>query len=219
MSISLKVNEMRIRITFTDPVLGGGMSDPVAHADRISAQAPTPELAASEVASLPEQEEDATTPLTVFYRDENGGPCLLDYQIRGFLKEALGVRFAFEAPALKVHSFSVSYWTHKKVVDNAVFVTPRHITLTPPPGTEIETVDLDTRALRCTTMRGERIALASSEMLPAGTTAEFEVETLHKKLDELLPGCFDYGAKKGIGQWRNSGRGRFTWELLEDAKA
>ena len=26
----------------------------------------------------------------------------------------------------------------------------------------------------------------------------------------------DYGAMRGIGQWRNSGKGRFVWEEIKD---
>lgn len=32
---------------------------------------------------------------------------------------------------------------------------------------------------------------------------------------EVLEEVLDYGALKGFGQWRNSGRGRFTWEYVE----
>ena len=28
--------------------------------------------------------------------------------------------------------------------------------------------------------------------------------------------CLDYGIYRGIGQWRNSGRGRYMWEELDD---
>ena len=36
-------------------------------------------------------------------------------------------------------------------------------------------------------------------------------------LDEaLVREWLDYGAYSGIGQWRNSGKGRFTWEEIAE---
>lgn len=66
-------------------------------------------------------------------------------------------------------------------------------------------------------LQGERVALAMSEQIPAGATAEFDIEVMN---DEHLPAVLewlDYGSKRGIGQWRNSGKGRFTYtyELIE----
>lgn len=31
---------------------------------------------------------------------------------------------------------------------------------------------------------------------------------------DLVREWLDYGALKGMGQWRNSGRGRFVWEEI-----
>jgi hypothetical protein len=31
---------------------------------------------------------------------------------------------------------------------------------------------------------------------------------------DLVIECLDYGKRRGIGQWRNSGKGRFTYEVL-----
>ena len=61
-------------------------------------------------------------------------------------------------------------------------------------------------------MRGERIALATSETVPAGTTFKFEIKTIQPELTEFFAECLDYGALNGLGQWRNSGKGAFTWE-------
>jgi hypothetical protein len=59
------------------------------------------------------------------------------------------------------------------------------------------------------------VALATSEAVPAGTTCEFEVEVIHDALMPLAVKALDFGARKGIGQWRNSGCGRFTWEEMK----
>jgi hypothetical protein len=61
-------------------------------------------------------------------------------------------------------------------------------------------------------MKGERVALASSQEAPAGTVIDCEIEWLHPSLEPIIMEALKYGARKGIGQWRNSGKGRFDWE-------
>lgn len=58
--------------------------------------------------------------------------------------------------------------------------------------------------------------IAKSESVPAGATAEFEIECLDPKLEDMVRECLDYGAKRGFGQWRNSGKGRFEWEEIKE---
>ena len=70
------------------------------------------------------------------------------------------------------------------------------------------------RTLRAQTMQGERISLASSEMIGAGATIEFDVVCLNKDDEELVKEWLDYGRYNGLGQWRNSGKGAFVWEEL-----
>ena len=62
--------------------------------------------------------------------------------------------------------------------------------------------------------QGERVSIAKSESVPAGSTAEFEIECLDPKLEDMVRECLDYGTKRGLGQWRNSGKGRYEWEEL-----
>lgn len=64
-------------------------------------------------------------------------------------------------------------------------------------------------------MQGERIALASSEALPAGTWFECEIEMLDPSLDGFVREALDYGKLFGISQWRSSGKGRFEWEEIK----
>ena len=69
-------------------------------------------------------------------------------------------------------------------------------------------LDFCERPLRAQTPMGERVSIAKSESVPAGTTAEFEIECLDPKLEDMVRECLDYGAKRGLGQWRNSGKGQ-----------
>lgn len=70
------------------------------------------------------------------------------------------------------------------------------------------------RPLRASTPQGERVSIAKSENVPAGSTAEFEIECLDPGLEAMVRECLNYGTKRGLGQWRNSGKGRYEWEEL-----
>ena len=82
------------------------------------------------------------------------------------------------------------------------------------------------RPLRAMTMQGERTALAMSESVPEGSTCEFTVQLMVEKgaakkgaeaidYEQALREWLDYGSLKGFGQWRNSGKGRFKYEIIE----
>lgn len=72
------------------------------------------------------------------------------------------------------------------------------------------------RSLRAQTPMGERISIAKSETVPDGSTIEFEVECLDPKLEDMVRECLNYGRMRGIGQWRNSGKGTYLWDELDD---
>lgn len=97
----------------------------------------------------------------------------------------------------------------KKVIDGMIFPAPRRIPV------EFEgDVQLCQRPLRAMTMQGERVALAISEEIPAGATLTFTVTCLDAAHMAAVREWLDYGQLRGLGQWRNSGKGRFTWEEL-----
>ena len=60
-----------------------------------------------------------------------------------------------------------------------------------------------------------RVSLAISEEIPAGATVEFSVTLLCEDHEKAVCEWLDYGRFSGIGQWRNSGKGRFTWEEID----
>jgi hypothetical protein len=99
---------------------------------------------------------------------------------------------------------------HKKIIDGLIFVSPNMITL----NFEGE-VGICQRPLRAQTAQGERVALSMSEEVPAGATAEFTVTCLDSGHVAAVKEWLDYGKLRGIGQWRNSGKGRFTYEIIE----
>lgn len=66
--------------------------------------------------------------------------------------------------------------------------------------------------VRLSSASGERVALAASETVPAGTVLEFSILVMNPKDAETVREWLDYGRLRGLFQWRNSGKGRFEWE-------
>lgn len=190
----------KYRATFTEGLLATKPNDEKVHETYIAAKREEgiakDELDA-EAQTLAEIErlEKGTT---VFHRDSDGRPIVWDYQVKGFLKDAIkALRRDPDSACAKLKNY-------KGVIDGSVFVKPRQIVLNLPDGAEIGTCQ---RPLRAQTMQGERVALAQSEEAPAGTTMEFEVLTLAPGLDAALKECWEYAQLRFMGAWRNSGKG------------
>jgi len=224
-------NSMKVRIRFIEEYLGTASGDEQLHDSFIASKAPDALTREEEIEALG-VEWEIEKGMTVFARMDDGStPLTWDYQVRGYFKEVAGaLKKASSRPRFrgwkvvdgqvtggdlemvdKVRSKDIK--THKKAVDNLVFVFPRKIELHLPKGKAMGDCQ---RSLRASTAQGERVALAHSETVPAGTTAEFEVVVLQDDLMPVVEEWLDYGYLKGLGQWRNSGKGRFVWERIED---
>ena len=59
------------------------------------------------------------------------------------------------------------------------------------------------------------MALAESETIPAGSFIEFTIMTFDDGLWPTIDEWLQYGMYRGIGQWRNSGKGRFSYEYID----
>jgi len=201
---------MKVRLTFAEGLLGTKCTDPDPLKTYIAGKAPTAELTDAEVAAVPKPvnvEEEVFKGTTVFARTENGegDPFVYDYQIKGFFKDACSMLRRVKAMR------SEKLAAYKKVIDGLIFPTPREIRLTLPTGGALGICE---RPMRTSGPTGERVALSRSEEAPAGTTIEFSVNYLQDNLDKMILEWLDYGALRGLGQWRNSGMGRFTYEVL-----
>ena len=194
---------MLVKITFTEELLGTASANPAIHHEFIASKAPDAPSTEEEVAALGVEavEKDC---MTVFPK-EDGKAFLWDYQVKGFFKDACGC--LRRVPGSK----SAALKAHKKVIDGLVFVMPRKIFLGLPKGGAIGNCQ---RSLRAETAQGPRIALANSETVPEGSSLEFEVRILDDELEKTVKEWLEYGALRGLGQWRNSGKGRFTVEYL-----
>jgi hypothetical protein len=203
------MKSMRVRITFTQEVLGTASNNPEIYKEHIAKKSGDADKIAEEMSTLPAEGMEEKS-MTVFHRD-GGTPILYDYMIAGFIKEALGAATEYGQIDLG-RKQKITKYTHKRVVDNHIFIFPRKIKLNMPAGSTIGTC---IRPLRAETMRGERIALAKSETVPEGTTAEFVIVLFENALEGAVVEALDKGEFKGIGQWRNAGNGKFTYEILE----
>lgn len=198
---------IKIRLTLTEEMLGTASANPDIHSEFIASKAPDAQKLEDEVAALGADAVEKKG-MTIFARDEDGDPCVWDYQIKGFFKDA--AQMMKKVPG----SASSALKAYKKEIDGAIFVYPRKIKLTMPEGGEIGVCQ---RPLRAQTMQGERVALASSETVPAGTTLTFTVQFLNKADVAPCVEWLNYGALRGLGQWRNSGKGRFLWDQMDGA--
>lgn len=192
-----------VELIFFEGVLGTSSNNKDLYRDFIGSKAPDAQTAEEEVEAIG---VDAAVEkgTTVFPRDEDGNPFLYDYQVKGFLKDT--------AKALKKveGTKSSKIKAYKQEIDGLVFPNPRKI-----PFEFDGNISICQRPLRASTAMGERIALAASEEIPAGAKVHFEITCLVDSQIEWIRELLDYGKFRGIGQWRNSGKGRFTWKELE----
>ena len=210
----------KYRITFVEECLGTASANPELYRDFIQSKRPDG-VADDETEALPPVDEELQKAMTVFSRDGDK-PILWDYQIKGFFKDACGVlarvggkkdkaKKGEKSAARDGETESGKITAYKKIIDGLVFVKPRKIVLNLPAGGSIGVCE---RPLRAQTAQGERVALARSETVPAGTWFDIEVMLLDASHDGLITEWLEYGQLRGLGQWRNSGKGAFTAERI-----
>lgn len=195
---------LKVKVTFTEEILGTASNNKEIHQEFIASKAPDAPSREEEVAAIG-AEEVFDKSMTVFARNEEGKPIVWDYMWKGMLKDACGMLRRVEGSACsKIKAF-------KKEIDGLIFVSPRKI-----PIEFSDEMSICERPLRAQTAQGERVALASSESIPAGATMEFEIRMLVDSDVKFVKECLDYGQLRGFGQWRNSGKGRFTYVVTEE---
>jgi len=197
------MKKLKVKLTMVEEMLGTSSSDPCLHAEYIASKAADAATTAEEVAALG-VDEVVHKGMTIFPR-EDGKPFVYDYQIKGFFKDACS------ALARVKTTESSKIKAYKKIIDGLIFPQPRKIMLELPEGGTIGNCQ---RPLRASTAQGERIALANSETVPEGTTLTLDILMLDEGYEKLVVEWLTYGVLKGIGQWRNSGCGRFSWEKV-----
>lgn len=196
------MKKVTIKLHLIEELLGTASANPDLHKDYVASKAPDAPSMEEEVAAL--GVEEVSGKMTTIFPRENGNPFLFDYQIKGFFKDACGS--LARVPGTKSNKLKA----YRKIIDGTIFVSPRkiliHLAADGSPGT-------CQRPLRINGPQGERVALACSETIPAESLLEFEVTLFDEGHLALLKEWLDYGQFRGLGQWRNSGKGRFTYTL------
>jgi len=196
------MKELKIKITFTEDVLGTAPNNEQVYRDFVGSKAPDADTLEDEVAALG-VDEAAEKGMTVFARMEDGTPFVYDYWIKGFFKDTCGgLRRVKGTQSEKMKAY-------KKIIDKLIFPAPRKI-----PIHVVGEVGECQRPLRAQTAQGERTSLAMSEQIPAGSWMECSIVLLNDDDEEAVREWLDYGKYSGLGQWRNSGKGRFVWEEM-----
>ena len=204
----------KVRLTLLEEMLGTTPGDPDIYRNFIGSKAPDASTVEDEVAALG---ADAVVEKgrTVFNKMPDGRPFIYDYHIKGFFKDACSMlsRVSGKDEAGKKKpavNESGKLRAFKKVIDGLIFIADRQI----PIMFDGECGDCS-RSLRANTAQGERTSLASSETVPAGSTLEFSIVCLDPDHFKAVEEWLDYGQLRGLGQWRNSGKGRFAWSYVK----
>lgn len=211
-------NRMKVRITTFEDILGTSPDDKEIYDKFIASkdENSTPEKKAEELDGIPDDVDPKGK--TIFPKFEDGKPYYYDYQIKGYFKDSCSMLSKAaekdEKGKKKSSLKSPKLTAYKKVIDGNIFVFPRRIPI------EYEgEIGSCQRPLRAQTAQGERIALANSESIPAPASFEFEVLYMRPDLKDVIIEWLDYGILRGLGQWRNSGMGRFTYEIIDETVA
>ena len=199
----MEISEMKVKLTLTEEMLGTASSNPEIHRDFIASKGPDAKSVEEEIAALG-VDEVVDKGKTIFPKMDDGTPFYWDYQLKGFFKDVCGMLKKVTGTK------SAGIKAYKKEIDGLFFVKERKIPihLSGPMG------DCQ-RPLRAQTAQGERVALANSETVPAGSWIEFTVQVFRKADLGLVREWLDYGAFRGLGQWRNASKGRFEWQEVK----
>lgn len=206
----MEKKQIRVKVLLLEEMLGM-CAAPDVHEKYIASKGPDASTLAEEIEALGEADV-IKEKRTYFPRASDGSPIMWDYQMKGMFKDSCGMLRRVKGS----HSSEIT--SYKKVIDGNIFVGPRQIKI------DIHGGEMSNcqRPLRADTAQGPRIALADSETVPAGSTLEFTITILEppaKKgkpsLEECVAEWLEYGELRGMGQWRNSGKGIFTFEIVQ----
>lgn len=207
--------QMNVHIKFIESSLGTAPNDKEIYSKFIGSKAPDAASLEEEIEAVGAAEviEKGTT---VFPRLPDGTPFIWDYQIKGFFKDACGAlrrltgKDEETGKKKKAVNESSKLAAYKSVIDTLIFPEPRKI-----PIKVNGEMGICQRPLRAETMQGPRTALASSEEVPAGSEVWFNVICMSEDHVKAVVEWLDYGYWRGFSQWRNSGKGRFVYEVLK----
>lgn len=207
----LGATKLNVRLTLTEEALGTMSANKELHREYIASKAPDAKSTEEEVAALGVEAVDEKG-RTVFPRmtigEDEDVPFIFDYQLKGFFKDAAKMMKKVRgSECAKVRAY-------RQAIDGLLFIDQRKVPWLTADHKPAHVGPTCERPLRASTPMGERIALSSSETVPAGSILEFGIILLDKSLLPMVKECLAYGQLRGLLQWRNSGKGTFTWQPL-----
>lgn len=197
------MKELKVKITFKEGVLGTQTGDKDVYRSFIGSKAPDAATVEEEVEALG-TDEVIDKGKTFFPKTKEGKAFIYDYQLKGFFKSACSALSKVKG------TYSEKLRAFKKQIDLRIFIKDRENVIE-----NYDEIIECQRPLRCQTMQGERVSLAISEEIPAGATCEFTVIALCDDDIDMIKEWLDYGRFNGLLQWRNSGKGSFTFEEIK----
>jgi hypothetical protein len=133
---------------------------------------------------------------------------------------------------------SAKIWNGRTVIDQLVTVAPRQIPIVFPEGGQMGECQ---RPIIGETMKGKRVSLGNSDTVPAGSVCEFTISydemkakkakkpkadkdgnipeaepSAHISTRDWIMELLAHTHARGLGQWRNSGKGACIVEVDED---
>ena len=204
------MKEIKVKATFIDEVLGTVPGDRDIYENHVAPDYPDDAEKLPKPENLTEAVDKGTT---FFYQDADGNPIMRAYQVKGFFKDSASALSRVKKTAKQPGSVSSGVKAYKKIIDGLIFITEDDIPLQLQDGAELGYCE---RPLRAQTAQGERVSLARSQSAPAGTVIEFTIQMFDAGLEKWVRELLDYGRFRGFLQWRNSGKGRFTWEEVTE---
>lgn len=182
------------------------------------------EAVAGNLAKLKETFESLKSAGTTifFWNKEKDRPMIGSHMIYGFLKaagEALS-RCVKKGEKRRGMVMESSAYT-SSLINQHVKCAEQFITIdTDVKRNEDGTTYYHQRSLRVKTAKGDRTALAKSEVVPCGAKIEFTLKVLKgsEVTEEVLRRLFAYGECVGLGQHRSAEWGQFTYELSSTQK-
>lgn len=198
-----KCYELPVHVTFTEPVLGTLPNDRTLMEAFIASRSADAATREEEIAAVGVKEyiEKGTT---VFARNTEGVPCFFNYQWKGYFKETCSFVKQISGTESEILT------AFKKKIDGLIFIKDRFNPIHIPDDLDIT---LCQRPLKAQTAQGERISIACSEEIPAGSETDITVIVFDPKHIPLVEEWLEYGIFHGTGQWRNSSKGSFIVEF------
>lgn len=199
------VETLKVKLVLLEPLLGTAPKNKEIYKDFIASKV-TAEQQNEELETIADAMAEVEKGTTGFHKDEEG-IFIYDYLVKGFLKEAGNVM-----------KLDMNLKNVKSKIDNLVFVFPRKLRfLTPDEKPLLDHQGYLERPLRAQTAQGPRVFLARSETVDAGNKiiCEFKIVPNKEINSKVICNILEYGALKGLGQFRNGSYGRFSYEIIK----